>query len=77
MNDDRCPACGIPWDDLPIGHCVGYPLDGSKPTCEMLPPFDPDIIEPAFFPGGVVRKETMPGTPLSPLPFFDLDDPPA
>lgn len=43
--EERCPACGIAWDDLPVGHDLAMPLDGSAPSCEILPPPDPGIID--------------------------------
>jgi hypothetical protein len=43
-DDDPCPACGIPWDLLPIGHDLITPMDGSPQSCEVLPEPDPGII---------------------------------
>lgn len=45
LIDDPCPACGIPWRDLPVGHMLGIPMDGSAPSCQILPPPDPGIID--------------------------------
>jgi len=86
QDDDCCPACGVAWDDLPIGHDLAVPLNGGAPTCSVVtrpvtpeefmssarPPRNP----PHGMPPQIVKieKETTFGTPLSPLPFLALDD---
>jgi hypothetical protein len=40
-----CPACGIPWGLLPIGHDLIAPMDGSPQSCEVLPEPDPGIVD--------------------------------
>jgi hypothetical protein len=38
-----CAGCGKPWDDVPVGHDVAYPLDGSKPMCsDVTRPVTPE-----------------------------------
>jgi hypothetical protein len=39
-----CPACRKPDSELPIGHMLSTPMDGSEPTCTVIKP-DPGIID--------------------------------
>lgn len=45
MTTPCCPACGITENDLAVGHELAVPLNGSKPTCTVLPPPAPDILD--------------------------------
>ena len=40
----ECPACGLPYDELPFGHCLATPADGSPATCAIVTA-DPGIID--------------------------------
>jgi hypothetical protein len=31
---ERCPGCGEPWEDVPLGHSVAHSLNGDPPTCD-------------------------------------------
>jgi hypothetical protein len=69
-----CPGCGLPDEELPVGHCLSTPMDGSAPSCTVitntvsLEEFTAGTSRPIHVPGGkVVVRDGWPYFDPAPL----------
>jgi hypothetical protein len=79
-EDWTCPGCGLPDEELPVGHCLSTPMDGSAPSCSVITntvspeKFIAAGVKPAWLRnGGPVFLGNMQGPAFPPVPERSRD----